>query len=195
MSPAHLLELLDYVWAALGVYWVMSAHHSNDVQRGEPNLFRVVRITILITSFMLLLSTWLRIGPLGRRYVSDAPWTQVVGISMTLAGVALTVWARRRLGTNWSDKVEIKVDHELVLSGPYAYVRHPIYSGVLLGIAGTALAIGEWRGILAFGIMLVNYAIKAKKEERVLANRFGDAFRQHQRQTGFLIPHFHVRAH
>jgi protein-S-isoprenylcysteine O-methyltransferase Ste14 len=104
------------------------------------------------------------------------------------SGIALAISARRHLGRNWSDKVELKVDHRLIRSGPYAYLRHPIYSGVLLGVAGTALAVGMVRGIAAFLLLLSSYAIKARKEERALVAKFGDAFREHQREAGFLLP-------
>lgn len=86
--------------------------------------------------------------------------------------------------------VEIKVGHQLIRSGPYAYMRHPIYSGVLLGVAGTALVLGEWRGILAFTILLANYAVKADHEERLLTDEFGEEFEAHKKPTGFLIPRF-----
>ena len=116
-----------------------------------------------------------------------------MGVALTLAGMVLAISARRHLGENWSDKVELKVDHRLIRSGPYAYLRHPIYSGVLLGVAGTALAIGMVRGGAAFCLLLSSYATKARKEERVLAGKFGDAFREYRNNTGFLLPQFRKR--
>jgi protein-S-isoprenylcysteine O-methyltransferase Ste14 len=70
-------------------------------------------------------------------------------------------------------------------------MRHPIYSGVLLGVAGTALVLGEVRGVVAFVMLLVNYSIKAKREERILGHKFGEEFEFHRKQTGFLLPKFH----
>jgi protein-S-isoprenylcysteine O-methyltransferase Ste14 len=71
-------------------------------------------------------------------------------------------------------------------------MRHPIYSGVLLGVLGTASVLGECRGLLAFALLLTNYAIKAKKEEQILAARFTDEFREHQSHAGFLLPRLHA---
>ncbi len=84
----------------------------------------------------------------------------------------------------------LKADHQLIRSGPYAYMRHPIYSGVLLGVAGTALLVGEWRGVLALALLLTNYTIKAKKEEAILSDHFGDQFQAHLGRAGFLLPRF-----
>src|SRR5205085_9779155 len=113
--------------------------------------------------------------------------------SLALAGLAIAIWARVHLGQYWSDKIVLKVDHQLIRSGPYARMRHPIYSGVLLGVLGTALLLGEIRGVLAFALLFTNYAIKAKKEERMLSARFSDQFQEHSQRAGFLLPRFRAR--
>ncbi len=160
------------------MYWVVSAWRAkrNATQTGEPHAYRILRLAVLATTFVLLLSTWLRIGLLGRRFVPANATVQYIGVALTACGIALMTWGRHHLGQYWSDKVELKVDHQLIRSGPYAYIRHPIYSGVLLGVAGTAMVVGESRGVLAFGILVVNYIVKAKREERILAEKFGQAF-------------------
>jgi protein-S-isoprenylcysteine O-methyltransferase Ste14 len=186
-------RIVDYIWTALGLYWVISARQSSATKTPEAHSFRALRFLILGATFFLLLSDWLAIGPLAWRFVPDTFAVRTIGVIVTLVGVCVTVWARICLGRNWSDKVVIKEDHELIRTGPYAYIRHPIYSGVLLGVAGTALAIGEWRGVVAFALLFTTYSMKAKKEERVLAGAFGAAFEEHARRTGFLLPRFHVR--
>jgi protein-S-isoprenylcysteine O-methyltransferase Ste14 len=98
------------------------------------------------------------------------------------------VWARISLGQYWSDKVVLKVDHQLIRSGPYARMRHPIYSGVLLGVAGSALVVDQWRGTLALLLLLTNYAIKAKREDKILAGAFAQDFAEHKGRAGFLLP-------
>jgi protein-S-isoprenylcysteine O-methyltransferase Ste14 len=103
------------------------------------------------------------------------------------------MWARISLGQYWSDKVVLKVDHQLIRSGPYARMRHPIYSGVLLGVAGSALVINEWRGVLAFVLLLTNYAIKANREDKILAGAFAEDFNEHKRRAGFLLPRLYAK--
>lgn len=70
-----------------------------------------------------------------------------LGLLMVICGLAFAVWARIHLGRNWSGTVTVKEDHELIRSGPYGIVRHPIYTGLLLAIAGTAIVFGEWRAV------------------------------------------------
>jgi len=191
LIPVPLLQrLLGLVWCAFGIYWAANARRSSAADTTEPNRFRALRLGILATSFILLLVPWLGFESLNVRFVPANSIVRLAGIAITFAGIALAFSARRHLGRNWSDKVEVKVDHQLIRSGPYAYLRHPIYSGVLLGVAGTALAVGQVRGIAGFLLLLGSYAIKARKEERALAEKFGDAFREHQRNAGFLFPRF-----
>lgn len=181
------------MWVAFGLYWLVSAVGTRATKTGEVSTYRLLRIPILALTFILLLTGWLRIGPLALPFMPSSEVTRDLGLVLTVCGLAIAFWARHHLGRYWSDKVEVKVEHKLIRSGPYAYMRHPIYSGVLLAVAGTALAVGEWRGILAFLILLTNYTAKAKKEERLLASQFGNEFEAYKRQTGFLIPRFRSR--
>jgi protein-S-isoprenylcysteine O-methyltransferase Ste14 len=181
-------RLLGLVWCAFGIYWVANAWGNSAAESTEPNRFRVSRLGILAATFVLLLVPWLGFKFLNLRFIPENLVARSAGVALMFAGMALAISARRHLGRNWSDKVELKVDHCLIRSGPYAYLRHPIYSGVLLGVAGTALAVGMVRGIAAFLLLLSSYAIKARKEERALAAKFGDAFREHRREAGFLFP-------
>jgi len=180
--------MLNSMWGALGIYWLWNAPRSGSSVTREAAWWRVMRLSILALAFLLLLSPWLRIGVLGRRFVPDTELGRAFGIAITALGILLCVWARVHLGKYWSDKVVLKADHRLIRSGPYRFLRHPIYSGVLLGICGTALAVGEWRGVVALAVMSANYFVKARREERVLAGQFGEEFTEYSRRAGFLVP-------
>ena len=192
MTNHELLRLLEYVWAVFGLYWIAVARGGKATQTGESPFYRIMRLAILVITFTLLFWNRTPFGPLARRFVPQLPAIAYGGFVAMLAGLAIAVWARVHLGQYWSDKVVLRVDHELVLTGPYAYMRHPIYSGVLLGVAGTALVLGEWRGLLAFFLLLTNYSIKAQREERILSARFGQEFYDHEQRAGFLFPRFHA---
>jgi len=183
-------SILDWMWGAFGVYWLGAAWRTKRAATHEFGGLRVLRLCILGLTFILLLTSWLRIGPLGWRFVPDIETLRWIGLAVTATGLALCVWARLHLGAYWSDKVVLKVNHQLVQSGPYAHLRHPIYSGVLLGIAGTALAVGEWRGMVALAVLGASYSVKAIREERILAAQFGETFAEYKRRSGFLKPRF-----
>ena len=186
--------MLNWLWAAAGLYWVLSARGARQTaaETGEPQAHRILRLLILAVTFLLLLSPSLSLGPLAVRFVPNHPAIRDLGVMATGLGILLMIWARRHLGRNWSDKVEIKTDHQLISTGPYARLRHPIYTGMLVGIAGTAIAVGERRGIAAFLLLLTNYVIKARKEERILRQKFGAAFQEYERRTGFLVPRLRI---
>ncbi len=193
MTDAQLLRVLSYIWAAFGIYWLTAGLKGKAAQTQESPRYRLLRLGILAITFALLFWGRAAFGFLGRRFVFESRIVSYAAFSLALAGLAVAVWARVHLGQYWSDKVVLKVDHQLIRSGPYAYMRHPIYSGVLLGVAGTALLLGELRGVLALAILLSNYIIKAKREETILAAQFGDQFQQHMKSAGFLFPRFRAR--
>jgi protein-S-isoprenylcysteine O-methyltransferase Ste14 len=180
--------ILGWMWAAMAVYWLVGAAGTKKTEVNEAPASRILRLMLLCLMFTMLLTDRLRIGPLAWRFVPEQSWTRWAGTAITAAGLAFSVWARHHLGEYWSDKVVLKVDHQLIRSGPYSFLRHPIYSGVLLAIAGSALAIGEWRGVVVLAVMTINYWVKASREDRILSGKFGDAFDEHRRQAGFLVP-------
>jgi protein-S-isoprenylcysteine O-methyltransferase Ste14 len=129
-------------------------------------------------------------GWLATRFAPASPSIGKFGVTVTVVGIAFAIWARWHLGENWSATVTLKEGHELISSGPYRYIRHPIYSGMLVAFVGTALALGEYRALISVGIVLVAFYTKAKKEERFLTQEFGEKFREHSRRTGMFLPKF-----
>jgi protein-S-isoprenylcysteine O-methyltransferase Ste14 len=115
-------------------------------------------------------------------------WLPWLGPALTLAGIAFTIWARVLLGGNWSGNVTLKHGHELVVDGPYRWVRHPIYTGILVALAGTALALGEWRGVLALAIAAAALWRKLGLEEALMRGQFGDAYARYAERVPALIP-------
>jgi protein-S-isoprenylcysteine O-methyltransferase Ste14 len=192
MTPALMLRILGYLWAAFGMYWVIAGMKGAAARTQEHDLYRFGRLSLLAITFSLLFWGRTAIGFLSLRVIPLSSAFAYAGFGAVLVGIAIAVWARIHLAQYWSDKVVLKVDHQLVRSGPYAYMRHPIYSGVLLGVLGTALVLGQLRGALAFVLLLANYAIKARREDRMLAEHFPEEFREHSRRAGFLLPQFHL---
>ena len=113
---------------------------------------------------------------------------ETLGIAITAAGLLFTIWARTYLGRNWSGTVTVKVGHQLIRSGPYRWVRHPIYSGLILATIGTAIVRGQVRGIVAVVLLWIGFVMKSRIEERVMAATFGPEYEEYSRTTGAIVP-------
>jgi protein-S-isoprenylcysteine O-methyltransferase Ste14 len=107
---------------------------------------------------------------------------------LTAIGVAISIWARLSLGSNWSGMVTLKNNHELIRTGLYRWIRHPIYSGILLGMIGTAMIRGQLRGVIGIAVVLAAFYFKARREERFLREEFGAQFDEHEKVTGMFLP-------
>jgi len=188
MANISLWNIEMVPWYAFAFYWAVSALRVKSTKATEPLAARVYTVCLVGAAFWLLFTDGFTSSVLGRRFLVSTPWIVGIGIGLTYAGVALAIWARWSLGKNWSARVSLKVDHELIRSGPYARLRHPIYSGLLLALIGTALVLGEWRGLLAVVIVGVAHSLKAKREEALMLATFGEQYRTYRHQAGFLLP-------
>ena len=190
MNTATLFPVARCLWLVFFLYWAISALRGKVAKKTESGAERLKRMIPLAAAYFLLFHPAAHFSWLGRRFVFDSSAAGVVGVLLTAAGVALAIWARWHLGANWSAIVSIREQHELIRSGPYRRVRHPIYTGMLLAMAGTALVLGEVRGLIAFAITLFAFYWKARKEEAWLTREFGEKFGMHAKQTGMFLPRF-----
>jgi protein-S-isoprenylcysteine O-methyltransferase Ste14 len=177
-------------WILLALYWLFSAFGVKRAAKREASGERFVHILFMAAGYILLFNSDSRFGVLNERFIPENVSIEWLGAAITLGGVLFAVWARRSIGKFWSAAVTIKEDHKLIRSGPYAHIRHPIYTGLLTAVAGTAVEIGRYRALLALVIFLIGFARKAKKEEVFLAQQFGESFEEHKRHTGFFLPRF-----
>lgn len=176
------------MWIAWGLYWTVSARGVKTPVRRESTLSRWAHYGPLILSGWLL-SDGARIwAPLQVPFITRSATSSLIAAGMTAAGLVFTIWARRHLGRNWSGSVAIKADHELVTTGPYRLARHPIYTGLLLAFAGTALVVAEIRGLVAFAIAFAALWRKLKLEERFMREQFGQAYTDYSRRVAALVP-------
>lgn len=184
-----MVRACEYLWFALGLYWLVTARGAKRAKTREGGITDALRRGFWVAGFVLLFTRWGSIGWLGRAFVTHSSSVQAAGLVLTILGLSLAACARYYLGGNWSAAVTLKVGHELIRKGPYARIRHPIYTGLELAITGTALAVGEWRGIVVLALAVLMYSVKARKEEALLASEFGSAFEEHRRRTGRFLPH------
>jgi protein-S-isoprenylcysteine O-methyltransferase Ste14 len=182
--------LFGAAWLLWLVYWGVSAANVKQATRVESSLSRFGKYFL-----PLMVAAWMMIGAgtfagtlLGERFVPALEWVAWLGFILTLAGLAFACWARAILGRNWSGVVQLKQDHELIVRGPYSIVRHPIYTGLLLAFFGSALAIGQWRALLATAIVAISFWRKLRLEERWMRELFGDRYVNYMRRVKALVP-------
>jgi len=136
----------------------------------------------------LLLAAPAMPGWLGARFAPARLDLLAVADALLVGGLLVTVWARLALGRNWSATVTLKQDHEIVRAGPYRWIRHPIYTGLLIAFLGSALARGEWRGLVAVLIVFAALWRKLRMEEAWLEGLFGPEYADYRAVTWALIP-------
>jgi protein-S-isoprenylcysteine O-methyltransferase Ste14 len=127
-------------------------------------------------------------GALGWAYFVPSEAAKAFGLVLAAAGVTLAIWARRYLGTNWSGVPSLKKGHELVTTGPYSAVRHPIYTGILLGMAGSTLVLGTVGSIGALVLAALVVAVRIRQEEGLMVSQFGEAYEDYQKKTKSIVP-------
>ena len=182
--------LIEGPWIVFVVYWAVGALRTRRTVSHESGAARFGFMLLEILAFVLLFSERAGVDGLSRRIYHQTYALAVVGVALTWVGITLALWARWHLGEFWSARITLKEGHELIRTGPYRHFRHPIYSGIDLAALGGALAIDRWRCVLGVCLIVLGYWIKARKEEALLTTRFGEAFQEHCRHTGFLIPKF-----
>src|SRR5271165_3758812 len=176
------------LWLVFIAFWIAMARGGKAVAERESVTSRLSHYLPLAIGLCLVAAPDIPVAPLNDRFVPLALWPVRLGAALTLAGIAFAIWARLRIAGNWSSDVTLKRDHELIVDGPYAFVRHPIYTGILFALAGTALAVGEWRGVLAVVFAGAAYWRKLKIEEAVMRRQFGEAYARYAERVPALVP-------
>jgi protein-S-isoprenylcysteine O-methyltransferase Ste14 len=182
--------LLELPWIVFVIYWMMGAIRTRATRRKESLASRYGILLLEVAGLALVFVDGTGVGFLGARFMPRTLAQAILGAALTWLGIGLAIWARYHLAEYWSARITIKQDHQLIRTGPYAHLRHPIYSGIILATIGSSLVIDKWRCPLGVCLVLTGYWVKAKREETMLSQQFGEAFSEHQKHAGFLIPRF-----
>jgi protein-S-isoprenylcysteine O-methyltransferase Ste14 len=176
------------LWLAWLAYWIIAARNVKPTRRREAYASRLGHTALTVLAAALLAFSRQPFEWLDASFLPETTVAYWLGLLMVAVGLAFAVWARVHLGRNWSGRVTVKEDHELIRSGPYGLVRHPIYTGMLFAILGTAIAFGEWRGLIAFGLLSLSLVLKLRMEERFMRETFGEQYVRYATATPALIP-------
>jgi protein-S-isoprenylcysteine O-methyltransferase Ste14 len=180
--------LIVYMWLGVGGIWLLAAFFTKRSARAQSWKSNVLQRALGLLAFFVGFTRYFQLTPLTRRFLPSSSAVACVGIALTLVGLSFAVWARFFLGGNWSGIVTVKAHHTLVRSGPYALVRHPIYSGLLLALIGTAVVYNQVRCLLAAALVLAMLLLKIRIEERFMSEQFGSAYRDYKQKVTALIP-------
>ncbi len=183
LSVGIWLSLL--LWVLFSVYWSIAAKDSAPTKTSESKWSRQLHLILVNVALLLLV---LPVPGLTRRFLPSSPFLVAAGLIVQAAFILLAVWARRHLGSNWSGEVRIAAEHQLVRSGPYRFVRHPIYTAVLGMYCGTCLVSGEIHAPIALVVVTLAYLRKIRLEEQALGKTFGADFDAYRRDSWALVP-------
>jgi len=176
------------IWIVFLLYWQIKAAKTKSTERLEPAASRIMRVLIFLVAIVLLCTTRIPLPLLYFQFWPQGLLPFWLGAAITITGLLFAVWAREHLGLNWSRSVTIKKDHELITTGPYAVVRHPIYTGILIGFFGMAIAISQVRGFIVFVFIFIALWLKLRMEEQWMRSQFGETYADYSRQTAALVP-------
>jgi protein-S-isoprenylcysteine O-methyltransferase Ste14 len=180
--------LIPAMWISWALYWWIKSINVKMTVRHQSFLARLVYILPLSAAVLLLSVPNLPFPFLHKQILPHTPWIFWLGAIITAGGLLFSIWARLHIGQNWSGTVTIKEDHELITTGPYTYVRHPIYSGLLLAFIGSATASGQVRGLFSVLLVFSSLWYKLRQEERWMREQFGDAYRMYSQRVAALVP-------
>jgi protein-S-isoprenylcysteine O-methyltransferase Ste14 len=181
---------LVWIWGTFGVLWVLPAAFARRPVQKQNTGSRILQLALLVGTYVLLTDVSLGWDYVNRRLLPQGPALLITGYTLLAAGLLFAAWARLHLRGNWSANVVLRQDQTLVESGPYRLVRHPIYTGLLLALTGTALVLGaELRCFLGVLLAAIAWKFKSTKEEALMVQKFGDRYLRYRTQVKGLVPY------
>lgn len=172
----------------MALIWLVAALWSAKTVAHQSAASRLAHSALIWVGAALLFPESSRFNLLRRSLFPPASWVSWAGVALAILGLAFAIWARAHLGRFWSGAVTLKTEHALIRSGPYALTRHPIYTGLLLALLGTALARDSVAGLIGLCLLVAGLVTKVRQEEALLTEHFGTAYRTYQAEVPALIP-------
>jgi protein-S-isoprenylcysteine O-methyltransferase Ste14 len=190
LNSRQALHFAEEAWTIWAVWWLAMAFFSKSTKRRESVAQRIEHLLPAMLGFTLVFREGFGGAWLARPIVAANPVLLGLCVIATILGLLFAVWARLILGSNWSGTVTIKTNHQLIRRGPYRWIRHPIYTGMLAALLATAVIQGQLSGMIGFAFVLLALYRKARREESFLSQEFGDGFMEHRQHTGMFLPRF-----
>lgn len=186
------MKISAMLWVLFEAYWIVAARRrlrSSESVTREPALHRAAYLSVIFAGALLLF--WRNDAyAFTRRLWPERSAAVAAGLAVQIAGILIAVFARQTLGSNWSGRISIGSSQELIVAGPYRYVRHPIYSGMLLALLGTTLVMGRPAAFVGFAVFAIGILVKTRREEAALRSHFGQAYEAYAARVPGLVPGF-----
>jgi len=182
------LNIISACWILFAVIWLLAAFATKQSVYRESRVQRMRYVIPILLSGFLLAKGHRLSDPLNHRVIPHVEALAWTGVVLCVAGLAFCIWARFTLGRNWSGVVTLKRGHELITSGPYALVRHPIYTGLLTMFVATVIVLGHVAGIIALPFVFMSLWIKLRYEEKLMLKQFPNEYTAYQRRVKRIIP-------
>ena len=180
-------QTISWSWIIFILYWIVSAFRVKAVvERQDRQAAMAYKLPTLLGAIFLWYSRWK--GPMQWKLTPQNDLTALAGAALCAAGLLVAIWARRTLAGNWSSNVTFKQGHELIKTGPYAFARHPIYTGLLMMTLGTAGASGRIHSWLGAVLLFTGFWIKLKGEEELMLRHFPDQYPAYRREVKAIVP-------
>jgi protein-S-isoprenylcysteine O-methyltransferase Ste14 len=190
LGSRQAFHFAEQAWTIWMVWWLAMAFFSKSTKRRESAMQRIEHLLPAMLGFALIFRAGFLGAWLARPIIAGNPVVLLLCVIVTVLGLLFSVWARLILGSNWSGMVTIKANHQLIRRGPYRWIRHPIYTGMLAALLATAVIQGLLSGMIGFGLVLLALYRKARREESFLSQEFGEGFLEHRQHTGMFLPRF-----
>ncbi len=174
-------------WVGIIAVWIVAAFSVKRTRARQPFVHRVLYLALTVVTGVLLIRGSARTIPWNRSLLPHTLGTGILADVLVAAGLLIAIWARLTLGGNWSARVTLKENHELIQRGPYRVVRHPIYSGILVMILGTAILVGQVSGFVALLLCCFGFCVKARQEEKLLTRHL-PGYAEYRSRTKALVP-------
>jgi protein-S-isoprenylcysteine O-methyltransferase Ste14 len=181
-------KIISGCWIVFITVWLLAAASTKRTVYRESRAQRLRYWVLLVIACLLLLYSGELPSPLNLRFIPRATPIACAAAFLCILGLAFALWARVTLGRNWSGVVTLKEGHELVERGPYRFVRHPIYTGILIMFFATALLQSHMAGFVGVLLIFASFWIKLECEERLMLQQFPERYAVYQRRVKRIIP-------
>jgi len=187
-TQIQVLQIAGVLWGAIFIIWAISAIGSKRTVRDQGDWRSRLSLWVVAAAWWLLFSQGVIRGPLAKHLISPSEGSDYAGLGLTILGLGFALWARIYIGRDWSGGVTLQEGHKVKRGGPYAIVRHPIYTGFMLATLGTAIIYGTAGGLLSALMVMGAWGYKSHLEESLLIAQFGAEYEQYRREVKGLIP-------